>query len=214
MTNCPICKTETSHFFRKEFLEYNKCPECGLIFSPTVLTWSGKDFRDKIYNDQYIDHDPEFVHKRPYENAMEFLPELKGKRHLDYGGGNGAMSHILKENGIDSYTWDLFYKKDVIIAEYMDAITCFEVIEHSVYPNEMFNDFRGILCKGGELIIKTSMYDDWGITTREQFRDHWYVMPINGHVSFYCQKTFEVLAGMFGFECTQKGCVVNRFIKK
>ena len=191
-TRCPICESRTNHFFNVPFIkeievpkkydiliQYNRCPECDYIFAPMFKAWTEKDFKQNIYNEDYIIYDPEFLKIRPHTNAKQFYDILRGKRHLDYGGGSGRMSNTLKASGIDSHSYDVFYSKARPTGQF-DVITCIEVLEHSIDPLKIFADIFSLLKPKGTLILKTSIVDFWNCKNDYEFSQHWYVMPRNG----------------------------------
>jgi len=225
-TRCPICESRTNHFFNVPFIkenievpkkydmmiQYNRCPECDYIFAPVFKAWTEKDFKQNIYNEDYIKYDPEFLEIRPHTNAKQFYDILRGKRHLDYGGGSGRMSNTLKASGIDSHSYDVFFDKARPTGQF-DVITCIEVLEHSIDPLKIFADIFSLLKPKGKLILKTSIVDFWNCKTDYEFSQHWYVMPRSGHIGFYSIKTLQLIADKTGFNYSQNSHVENIFIK-
>lgn len=223
-TTCPICNSETSYFFRTQFLRnaeqkkddrmvhYYRCPNCDYIFAPEFKTWTQEDFKREIYNEKYIEFDPEFLTIRPMSNAVQLNNELQGLKHLDYGGGNGVMSERLRQFGVDSTSYDVFYNTEKPKGKY-DIITCIEVIEHTIDPLKLFFDINDLLKDAGTLILKTSVVDFWDCKNEFDFSKHWYVMPRNGHIGFYSIKTLQQIADKTGFKLLSKDPIKNIFKK-
>ena len=99
-----------------EPIYYFLCSQCGFCFAPEMQRWPIEKFQKKVYNDDYMKVDPDCIEARPRANAHNLLQKLprlpSGIRHLDYGGGNGVLSQVLKDNGWDSTTYDPFYDKN------------------------------------------------------------------------------------------------------
>ena len=71
--------------------------------------WSKADYLQHIYNDDYVLVDPDYIDSRPAGNAafiLDFIKKGHGLRCLDYGGGNGKLTSLLREGGVDGHSWD------------------------------------------------------------------------------------------------------------
>src|SRR5258706_2829254 len=91
-------------------VQYVLCADCGFCFAPAMYRWRLEEFSDKVYNDGYLAIDPDYAGVRPRANAntliQGFGERAKGLRHLDYGGGNGMLSGLLRDAGWDSSSYD------------------------------------------------------------------------------------------------------------
>ena len=116
-TDCPICSSSTAFLdvvdFNKSCEElngkylplsgiaiyYRICDFCNFVFAPEICSWDDGMFLEKIYNEDYIKVDPEYLIDRPRKTSEILLKKLGINhvqvRHLDYGGGNGLLSKIL-----------------------------------------------------------------------------------------------------------------------
>lgn len=205
---CPICKSKTKELLKVPFgkncesmpikdykqISYHQCSKCRYIFAPEFLSWTENDFKKKIYNDEYEIYDPEFRYKRPYHSMLDLYNEFKGKKHLDYGGGNGMLSQLLNDREFNSTSYDIFYHNDRP-KEKFDIVTCIEVIEHSIEPLKIFDDIKSLLKDNGKLIISTLIMD-----YIKNINDHWYISPRNGHIGFYFTKTLRTIADISGYK--------------
>ena len=85
---------------------YRRCEHCGFLFTDAFNNWDMKQFQTHIYNNEYELVDPEYETKRPRENAdciVRYWGAIKERaRILDYGGGNGMLSAMLRENGFQT----------------------------------------------------------------------------------------------------------------
>ncbi|HEV2618574.1 MAG TPA: hypothetical protein VGU23_01390, partial [Acidobacteriaceae bacterium] len=116
---CKICGGEAQAF---DVLDFNKscesfyplglsgipvlyriCSSCEFIGTDFFDEFTGEQWQQYIYNDEYKTVDPEYQSIRPRHNARmidSFLTPWKDSIvGLDYGGGNGATTDILRARG-------------------------------------------------------------------------------------------------------------------
>ena len=97
--------------------------------------WTPADFARRIYNDDYVLVDPDYRETRPRANA-DHLIALFGDHsnlvHLDYGGGQGLLSDMLRDSGWKSESFDPFGGGDIDPSGCcrFDLVTAYEVFEH------------------------------------------------------------------------------------
>jgi 2-polyprenyl-6-hydroxyphenyl methylase/3-demethylubiquinone-9 3-methyltransferase len=174
---------------------YRRCGQCGFTFTDVFDGWKQEEFQRRIYNDDYIRVDPDFVEARPAANARmvaESFPDAKGSiRILDYGGGSGLLAERLREMGFSAATYDPFSNFDGVPKERFDLITCFEVMEHVPQPKETVAAMVSLLKEDGAILFSTLVqpaeFEQIGL-------GWWYAAPRNGHISLY---TAAALARLF-----------------
>ncbi len=219
---CPICHGEVSLFdvvdFNKNCEEnrgkflplagvpiyYSRCQNCSFTFAPEFSNWSEQDFFEKIYNDQYVDIDPDYLETRPTSNAQGLKDIFKDKqqfiRHLDYGGGNGRMSQILAADGWLSETYDPFPATDVKLKDLgkFNLITSLEVFEHVPDANALMQNLTQALSDDGLILFSTLISDnDLKLNQRMSW---WYAAPRNGHISLYSRESLFRLGLKYGLK--------------
>ncbi|MBX9349438.1 class I SAM-dependent methyltransferase [Chromobacterium vaccinii] len=225
---CEVCKEQDLSFFGKKdfghagndyfsgertFSDYNisipyiECMNCGFVFTHLFDYWEPTNFIKHIYNEEYHRADPPFIMERPLKNAEMVYSIFHRDPYLrtiiDIGGGDGQLSHFLRDHQIDSYSYDPhFGEVDTFPAgKKFDVITSFEVIEHvphnqqkkwmSQLANFMHQDKMSIAVISTE--IKDSSHDiNW-----------WYICPRNGHISIHTQKSLTYLATPYGLNVLQ-----------
>ena len=190
---------------------YAICGNCGFCFAPDVATWSLKEFEDKIYNDEYVLVDPDYIEIRPKTNATNLI-SMFGDRahfinHLDYGGGSGKLSDLLKKSNWQSVTYDPFVDKGIRIDRFgkFDLITAFEVFEHVPDPRQLMSNLRSLLAPNGIVLFSTLLSD--GNIYSNQRINWWYASPRNGHISLYSRNSLAILAqnNQFNFGSFSEG---------
>jgi SAM-dependent methyltransferase len=183
---------------------YVMCSRCGFCFAPEFAKWSPDEFAEKIYNDQYVLVDPEYVEVRPRANAQNLLDAFGGPgggiRHLDYGSGAGALVEILARSGWNSTSYDPFVDRDIRVDQLgrFDLITAYEVFEHVPDVQQLMLNLRSLLAPNG-LVLFSTMLSNGNIQLGKKLT-WWYASPRNGHISLFSKNSLEHLAKQAGFE--------------
>lgn len=177
---------------------YSTCEKCAFTFSPDMYTWSTKDLSEHVYNDDYVLIDPEYVEQRPRSNAA-LIQSLFGAsknilRHVDYGGGNGKLSAILRDAGWRSISYDPFDSSFDIgsMRQTFDLVTAFEVFEHAQDVNKLMADLR-TLSNAQTLVLFSTLVSDGRIDPHGRL-NWWYISPRAGHISLFSRKSLDMLA--------------------
>lgn len=233
---CPVCDAPSAIFdvvdFNKNCEEarglylpmsgrpvyYHRCPECHFTFAPSLHAWSDDEFLKHIYNEQYVQVDPDYVKSRPATNA-QFLSELFGEekghiRHLDYGGGNGILSAALREQGWQSQSYDPFPSNEQRIAELgkFNLITAFEVFEHVPDVEGLIKNLLSLMDEQCVVIFSTLLSD--GQISPNTRLTWWYASPRNGHISLFSKRSMVLLAERhkltFGSFNANAHCLINQ----
>lgn len=213
---CPICEQPCTLLdvvdFNKScaegrgiFLElsgipiyYAICSNCRFCFAPELTKWTPGQFKEQIYNDQYIAIDPEYRDARPRlcaEHLMAIFGEQADQiRHLDYGGGNGLLSRLLCEADWTSMSYDPHDRRSATLdgASRFDLITAFEVFEHASDIHQVMTELRGLLTPNGLIVFSTTLSD--GNILEHRRLDWWYASPRNGHISLFSRHSLAILA--------------------
>lgn len=182
---------------------YFRCETCDFVFCPEIHSWTPEQFKELIYNDEYIIADPEFSETRPGRHANfinDFFGSVKDNINLlDYGGGEGRMSDILSQKGFSITSHDPFFSRNQPPALHSaDLITAFEVFEHTPSPIKMMEDIVSLLKPDG--IVLFSTFETDGQLSFPGRLNWWYAGPRNGHISLYSMRSLSVLASRFGLK--------------
>ena len=162
-----------------------------------MCAWTKDRFRREVYNDSYVDVDPDYVLRRPLRNAEvvhNALGEHKARiTHLDYGGGSGLLSRSLRRRGWNSATYDPMTDGESP-ATRLDLITAFEVFQHNSSPLELIVELDSLIVNNGVIVIRT-LFSDGEI---DHDLNWWYAAPRNGHINLYSRRSLSQLATMAG----------------
>ena len=217
---CKICNHDTSIWgcvdFNKNCEERNgmylpytgvaiyylKCNHCEFLFSPDFDAWSKDDFKDLIYNDDYIVVDPEYNGKRSVNDAQYFLNRLQISKDLsilDYGAGPAVLGQELAKHGYTVDSWDPMWGTDPDWSadKKFDLIMAWEVLEHTPTPIETLEEMHSWLAPGGSILLATC---STGIMQGRRDPAFWYLSPRNGHVCMYSDRSLDVLFSKFGMK--------------
>jgi 2-polyprenyl-6-hydroxyphenyl methylase/3-demethylubiquinone-9 3-methyltransferase len=185
---------------------YYRCGACGFIFTTAFDQFTHEDFAKWIYNEQYALVDPDYAGARAEGNA-QFISHLlggdpanKSLRILDYGGGSGRLSELLRNAGYaDTSCYDPFVPASSQRPEgQFDLILCFEVLEHSTDPKKAVSDILSMLREPAAIAVFSTLFQPPEI---DQLRvGWWYIAPRNGHVSLFSRASMRALARALKFK--------------
>lgn len=211
--NCIICQGQTYIWgcvdfnksceeLNEKYLEYSgvpvyylKCEECDHIFSTDFDNWTLEDFKNNIYDENYISVDPEYNGTRSLRDVEWFTKSInynKSLEILDYGAGPGVFGKELVKKGYKVESWDPLWGTEISWSKNkkFDLITAFEVIEHSPTPYETIKEMHQWLKPNGKILITTLAND---IMQGKRDPTYWYLAPRNGHICMYSNKSIEIL---------------------
>jgi len=184
-------------------VQYLACRTCGFAFAPEFAAWTPDDFAREIYNDGYAAVDPDHAETRPRANAETLLTTFPANArpasHLDYGGGAGRLSELLRAAGWSSACYDPFFSgggQQAPSGSY-PLITCFEVFEHVPDVRGLVQRLDALLAPDGLVLASTLVSD--GQLVPGQPLTWWYASPRNGHVSLFTARSLAMLATRQGW---------------
>lgn len=167
--------------------------------------------------------------------VLRALRELKPRRVLDLGAGNGALCRALVSAGYEVVGVEpdaaglaiaqehcpsaRFYRLSVddtpkqICADYpdrMDVVVCTEVIEHLYAPRRLPVFVQAVLRPGGHLVLTTPYHGylkNVAIALAGQWDKHADPLWDGGHIKFFSRRTITKLLEEHGFRITRCGGV-------
>ncbi len=199
---CKICNSNalqifTSKILKKHDVKYFKCDNCGYLFSE-VPFWL-----DEAYSRSINLSDTGLLDRNIYFSkvlsVIIFFCFNKNGTFLDYAGGYGVFTRLMRDIGFDfywhdPYTQNLFangFEKEVKPESEFELITAFEVFEHLVNPKE---ELEKMLSYSKTIIFSTELMPK----DIPDPKEWWYYGFNHGqHISFYSEKTLRTLAKQF-----------------
>jgi hypothetical protein len=139
--------------------------------------------------------------------VLRFL-RIRQPRLLDFGGGSGLLCRLLRDIGIEAWTFDpqgsgeyaQCFRIDMSAAApgTFDVITAFEIFEHLPRPDE---DLAKLFAMAPQVLIaSTEPY------SANEDNSWWYLSPETGqHVFFYSQSALQLIADRFGYSLRSVG---------
>ncbi|WP_345814691.1 class I SAM-dependent methyltransferase [Paraburkholderia sp. PREW-6R] len=178
---------------------YQRCAHCGLVFTHAFDHWDRRAYLRHIYNDDYHRVDPDYADARPSANAAlvaDFVHHAAALKCLDYGGGNGRLAALLRERGVDGYSWDLMRDDEAEPPEHaFDLVTAFEVLEHTPQPLTTVRQALALLNSRGVMLFSTVTID----ALPQRAMDYWYIAPRNGHITIHTTRSLQILFATCGY---------------
>ncbi len=199
---CRLCGQEATYLLSQRVLgrhdvNYFRCPACDLIQSEQP------HWLDEAYSSAISALDTGAISRNIFctRLAVVMARLLRVKRSepcLDYGGGHGVFSRMMRDAGYN-FRWCDKYGPNLYACGFEgDAkstyrfVTAFEVFEHLVQVREelamIFQPAHDFVLVG--TVLHTNPEKDW-----------WYFVPETGqHVAFYSPRTLEHIGMTFGYQ--------------
>ncbi|MEA3126124.1 MAG: hypothetical protein QOD67_3143 [Caballeronia sp.] len=178
---------------------YHRCVRCGLVYTNAFDHWKKSDYLRHIYNDDYRVVDPDYADVRPTNNAtlvFNFIQKGQSPKCLDYGGGNGKLTALLREGQVDASSWDpMAEDEEMPPSGSFDFVSAFEVLEHTPQPLTSVQQALGLLKRRGVVLFSTLTID----ALPPRAIDHWYIAPRNGHITIHTRQSLHTMFAKFGY---------------
>ena len=199
---CHLCGDENSrNVFESTVLgkykaNYFLCTKCGMLFV-NQPSWLDEAYRNSIniYDTGILARNIAFSRMTA---GIIYLFFRKNSKFLDYAGGYGVFTRLMRDIGFDFY-WHDTYSTNLMARGFemvdemsdFELVTCFEVFEHLADPT---NELESIFSLSKNIIFSTELLSD-PIPAPDNW---WYYGLEHGqHVSFYSEKTFKYLANKY-----------------
>jgi len=198
---CRLCDADTKFLLKQRVLHkydvaYFQCPKCDLIQTEKPY-WLSESYDDSvaILDTGAIDRNllcADLVTVLAW--LLKIGPE---KKCLDFGGGHGVFTRLMRDQGLDFRWADKFatnfyargFESDAQLPH--ELVTAFEVFEH-------FDDVKGEIARlfspGHEFVFVSTFL-------HRGHRDGWwyYVPEVGQHIAFYSRQTMAHIAQQYGY---------------
>ena len=214
---CKICNADAELKFSHKVLhkydvKYYYCRNCSSLFTEEPF-WLEESYKSAInvIDTGILDRNLYFG---KVVSSLIFFFFNKDKKFLDYAGGYGIFTRLMRDFGYDFYWSDKYSDnlmargfEKVSVEENFEAITVFEVFEHLVNPlpeiEKMLSISTNIFFSTTLLPAQVPGPGEW-----------WYYGFSHGqHVSFYSKRTLEIIASKYGLNFYSFG-EIHLFTKK
>ena len=200
--NCRVCNFESSPVFKalilgKNQVQYFKCNNCGYLFTEEPY------WLNEAYSSAINISDTGLMGRNTYYSKVVsvltyFLFNKNGK-FVDYAGGYGIFTRLMRDVGLDFYWQDLHcenllsrgFEYQSGVHKNIELLTAFEVFEHLVNPIE---EIKKMVDISGNIIFSTLILP----SPIPEPKDWWYYGFEHGqHISFYSLKTLNFIGEIF-----------------
>lgn len=205
---CPICQAPTSSLGPERFLgkyhgEYRRCAACGHVHVPQP------HWLQEAYGSAITALDTGIVVRNLW--LTDASCALLGSwlrnvtRILDYGGGSGLYTRLMRDRGYDAYWWDGYCDNllaigfDADLSASYDLLTAFEFVEHLPEPMQEFEHMRA---RAPRLLLSTELVPDRIADLRL-----WpYLAPEAGqHIGFFTERSLRIVAERLRLKLSSNG---------
>lgn len=198
---CRLCGRSVELMFNKKIMHkysttYYRCCSCGCL-QTQVPYWLKEAYRDPVrYTDTFAAQRCGRMSRLIFI-ITKILRLSVSLKVLDWGGGDGLLTRMLRDLGIDAYSFDMYSKNtyaggfDRMPNHNYDFITAFEVLEHMAYPREELGEIFGL--EPRFILFSTCLYEG-------QDSEWPYLAPYSGrHIHFFTRKAMEGIATRYGY---------------
>lgn len=213
---CNICDNQTRQQFTHRILGkysamYLFCDTCGF------LQVEKPHWLDEAYQNPINISDTGYVSRNIYfaRKVLFLFPLLFGtnRAFLDYAGGYGMFTRLMRDYGLDFYwsdlhTQNLFAQGFEYRNQPIPAVTCFECFEHFVSP---LNEIEKILALSKNVFFSTKVLPH--PTPKPEYWDY-YGFEHGQHISFYSTRTLQFIADKYGLCYYTDGKNLHLFLEK
>ncbi|MDP3759108.1 MAG: class I SAM-dependent methyltransferase [Ramlibacter sp.] len=209
---CSVCSAPQERVFqatilRKYEISYLYCAGCGFLCTEPPF------WLDEAYSTAIASTDTGLVTRniqiaRVLSSLLYLAFGDRGTgRWLDYAGGYGMLTRLMRDKGYDFYWADkhasnLFaqgfeHKTGAIY----DGVTAFEVLEHTENPIDFLSQLLK-LSRSRTIILTTEIYHGYPPTP-----DNWWYFGLNTgqHIAFFQERTLRFIAGKLQLRYVRSG---------
>lgn len=201
---CKICGFKTEKLIINSIL-YHRCTNCGFLRKDEKHLLDDNEEFERYQKHNNNDENYVSYQRNFYLQIEQYL----FNDVLDFGcGDNHVLSSIIKENGFNSYFYDLyFYNDETIFSKLYDVIILEEVIEHIENPLFLLKRLIEMLKVDGKIIIRTNMLKD-----TINLNSWWYLRDTT-HISFFTYHSFLICSQLLGMNiiyCNEKDLIIMK----
>lgn len=214
---CAVCGSNTKFLFtlkvlNKYFARYIQCINCKLI------RVEKPHWLEEAYSTPIVNFDTGIIARNNIFSKISSICSLlfcgKNSKVLDYAGGYGILTRMMRDIGVDCY-WSDKYADNLFAQGFeennyksYDVVTAYELFEHLENPK---SEIKKIINKYHPKCILFSTMLHRGTPPK----NWWYLSPEGGqHIAFYTRKSLKILANTMGMKFATNGRNFHVFSKK
>lgn len=215
--NCKICNYKTKYIFpakvlNKYSIKYYYCNNCGFLKTEEPY-WLKEAYNNSISITDTGIMSRNIGSSKTTAVVLYFLFKKFGK-FLDYGGGYGIFTRLMRDIGFDFYWYDphsinlLARGFETTNKNYKyELVTAFEVFEHF---DEPIKEIENIMQFSDNILFSTELLP----STLPKPREWWYYALESGqHISFYSYRTLKYIAQKYNMNLCSNSRNYHLFTK-
>lgn len=184
---------------KKYSVQYYRCSSCEYVCTENPY-WLSESYKNSI-NVTDTGIISRNIHASKTVSCIFVLFFNKNINGLDYGGGYGILTRLMRDIGFNFFWWDP-HTKNLFAQGYeypqqckeIDVITAFENFEHYLNPIE---DLKTLFSISHNIIFSTDLLPN-PVPKPEEW---WYYGLEHGqHISFYSRHTLQTIARRFNVQ--------------
>jgi hypothetical protein len=209
---CRVCQQPTlplhqATILNKYQVQYFECPNCKFIQTESP-TWLKEAYANPM---NLTDTGILFRNNRMRAVTLSLAALFFNKKakFLDYAGGYGVFTRMMRDTGLDFY-WNDPFTQNVLARgfeysslgqkeKHIELLTSFETFEHFEFP---MDEMKKILAISSNILITTGI----AATPAPKPLDWWYYGLEHGqHIALYRRETLAYIAKEFGLHFYSQG---------
>ena len=201
------------NLINKYYIDYFQCEKCGFVQTESPY-WLKESYSDAISVSDTGVMSRNIIFSKLATIMMSLCVNTK-RDFLDYGGGYGIFTRIMRDNGFNFYWYDKYainlvargFEGSISDKRY-EAVTSFENFEHFENPIE---EIEKIFSLTDFVLFSTEL-----ITVPAPSTNNWwyYCLEHGQHISIFSNKTLEYIAKKYGYNLISNGRNLHIFSKK
>lgn len=221
---CIICKSKSEYFLTKNFnntpygfmmkniglVDYYKCSNCGFTISKTHVEMDyqqwltlNSEFHHYIKNNVSSTNQPPYIDQAILLNLLNKNNVLNLNKALDFAGGYGTLSKILKKYfNVHLSVYDphiqeenqVHYISEKELGKY-DLVITSALFEH-LFLREDFDKINSLVSDFGFLLIHTVVCEN---VPKDE---NWFYMEPPVHCAFHTNKSMSILMKQWNYEAS------------
>ena len=216
---CKICHNDTKIIFNRKILNkydinYNQCNTCGFIQTDDPF-WLDEAYESPINIEDTGLVNRNILYAKRSCSVLFFLFDHQ-KKFVDYAGGYGLFTRLMRDYGfdfywIDPFTQNLFargFELDLTAPHKIEVVTAFECFEHFSNP---INEINKMLDISDNILFSTEIF-----SAGAPDPDLWeyYAFQHGQHISFYSLESLKYIKNKNGLHLSSNGKSFHLLSKK
>lgn len=207
INTCGVCKGRLEFFSSGDILEYTaeywQCSSCSSV--QVLEPFWAEEAHSRAISILDTGLVSRSIVASRFVGVLIFLEKKLDSKVLDWGGGVGLLARLLRDQGIDTYSYDKYAEGFLVegftipeknVSEEFEFLLSVECFEHLISP---VKTFEKITSDKNYFVFTTELISTPPPDPRE--KSWWYYMPESGqHITFASARGIRSFAIKLGFD--------------